>query len=185
MFGEAGFLLPASLMLGLALWIGGERRTALAFAGGVALCAGAMILAKIAFMTRGPYGAHQIYSPSGHAALSAMFYVSLAYLAFAASGSNWGWLALGASAILVSLIAMSRLTLHAHSLRETALGLAVGLACFGVFWRFADRRLAVDLRKSALVIVAFGVFYCVAGRHIDVEGPLESVARRFSGLTRN
>lgn len=175
--GDPGFVLPASAILFIALWASGGRLPALGFAAAAGLCAVLVTSAKIGFMACGAPGGVAVHSPSGHAALSTMFYGSVGLVAYAASPGALGRALLAACLLLIAMIAASRVALDAHNIAETLLGGAIGAACFAVFWRFAPARLVFDRRAAMILFAVFLAGTALFGRRFYVEHRLERAAR--------
>ena len=68
----------------------------------------------------------QFSFPSGHAMVSAAFYFYLAYIAREYVHGAWRWALVGALALLVFLIGLSRLYLEAHYLSDVIAGYLAG-----------------------------------------------------------
>lgn len=181
--GDAGFLLPMSILLGLTLLLSGDRRSALAFVVSLAICVAATVMAKVAFMTcAGERAGAAIYSPSGHASLAALFFPALALV----GGRNGSRLYKGAfvlaCALIVLLIAGSRVVLGVHTLAETAAGVAIGLGSFGFFWRFASPHGAIFAPAFIAALSLLAVAYAIFGSHVGIEHWLELVAGWLSSF---
>jgi membrane-associated phospholipid phosphatase len=175
--GDAGFLLPASFALGVVVWLSADRRTAIAFACAFSACVGATMLAKVAFMTcAGHWAVAAIHSPSGHASLATMFFLSLGLVGARSGNRLLGRTLLPICLLLVALIAASRIALGAHTAAETLAGAVVGVACFGVFWRFASLHLAVRAPALAFGLAPLVVAYVAFGAHVGIEDWLERIA---------
>ena len=78
--GDVAVVAPASAALAVGLLLVGARRDAITFALGMFACVALALLAKLAFAACGVAPRFDIESPSGHAALGATFYGSLAAL---------------------------------------------------------------------------------------------------------
>jgi undecaprenyl-diphosphatase len=70
--------------------------------------------------------------PSGHAMVSAAFYLFVAYMAWRALRGRWRWLAVVDLMLLVGAIGVSRVYLQAHYLSDVLAGYAAGF-----IWVFA------------------------------------------------
>lgn len=183
--GDSGFVFPASAGLCVALLSSGDRRTALAFAAAVATCAALTVAAKIAFMIYGGSpGAAAVHSPSGHASMATAFFSSLGLIAARSNGAGPGRVGAAICALLVVLIAVSRVTLRAHTWAETVVGVAIGLASFALFWRFAAKRPPIDGRMLAVFFVLVLALYAAFGVSVTVEEPLEHIAARLGRMLR-
>jgi membrane-associated phospholipid phosphatase len=176
-FGDSGFLLPASVFLSFGLFATGSRRNAIVFAAAWAACISATALAKILFMAYGgaPTSA-AIHSPSGHASLSTMFFLSLGFIATGEKNRVRSRVLAALCIGLVALIAGSRVSLGAHTAAETFVGVVIGLASFEAFRRYS--RPCAPFSPQALLIGAGSLVlaYAVLGASIRVEEPLERAA---------
>jgi membrane-associated phospholipid phosphatase len=127
--GDSGLLMMLSSLCALYLYASGNKRTAVVLASVLFLCMGIMTVLKIYFI--GCY--HRwpslgIESPSGHAAMGAAIYGTLAAII---SRHFSGWRRVLAPVLvfpLVLTIAASRVLLGMHQISEVLLGLAVGIA---------------------------------------------------------
>jgi membrane-associated phospholipid phosphatase len=177
--GDAGFLLPGALAFVLLLWTFGCARSALGFGAAVALCVVAVTGSKIGFMACSAGSDAALRSPSGHAALSVVVYLSVAATARRAFPPWAGRLAAALCFLLVVMIAVSRVVSYAHTVAETAMGAAIGAVCLAVFLCAAPQRLVFDRRAAlatlatlAMVAAVLGLF----GRRVSFEDRLERVA---------
>ncbi len=164
-FGEATIVAPLVCGAIAALWVVGERGNARVVATAFALCLAATVLSKILFIfihSGGP-----LRSPSGHTALAAFVYGSLAALA-------WKRESLGALRyVLVALccglvlgVAVSRFVIGGHSRTETAFGLVYG----AVAAMFLARRFAWGPRAGANLALSAAVGLAVAvAAHVVLE----------------
>ena len=143
--GDIAVVAPASaaLVVGLLLW--DARRDAMTFAVAMFACVVFAVLAKIAFAACGLAPRFDIESPSGHAALGAAFYGSLA--ALLAGGRPLGvrlafYFAAACAAVAV---AYGRVELRAHSVAEVICGLLIGAVAAALFvaLRGPPRRLSL------------------------------------------
>jgi membrane-associated phospholipid phosphatase len=181
-FGDSGFLMPASGGLLALLWASGARRTAFAFALSVAFCAVATITAKIGFMTCGVHGPEYIYSPSGHASLSTMFFASLAFVAVTMTRRSFGLFYAAFCLGLIILVAASRVILNAHSIGETLIGMVIGALSFGLFSRFASGSGTIDARIPAFGLAVIFAVHSFIGSTVTVEEPVGRIARLIGRL---
>lgn len=180
-FGDSGFILPASGVLVAVLLASGDRRTALAFAAAVTTCAALTVAAKISFMI---FGVSAIHSPSGHASMATIFFSCFGAIALRSKGSGPGRVGAAICGALVLLIAVSRVTLRAHTWSEALIGVAIGLFVFALFWRFSASRLAIGRRTLGLYFAAALGLYAVFGGSVTVEEPLERLAAHLGHVLR-
>ena len=126
--GDSGLLSVLSFMCALYLYATDNKRAAFVLSGALLGCIGIMGFLKIYFI-----GCHQqfqalnIESPSGHAAMGAAIYGTLAAI-IARHFTGWRRaLAPSLALPLMLAIAASRYLLEHHSLNEVLLGFSVGL----------------------------------------------------------
>jgi hypothetical protein len=129
-----------------------------------------MVALKLAFYTGDlTVTGVALRNPSGHAALSAAVYGSLAWIV-AFQAADWRrptLLLLGALA--VAAIAVSRRYLHLHSTSDVAVGLLVGAAWAALFvWRGWWRHPPVGRNPLPLLLLLSAVALAVHGNHLPV-----------------
>jgi len=132
-FGDTAVTLPFAAIL--ALFLGGVQSPASSATAlrSLALCLGAMVLLKVAFITCGRHWDIGLVSPSGHAAISLTVY-GMAAMVLASWTAGWWRMSLAvAAAALVAAIAVSRVLLGVHTVTEVVVGLLVGAAALWVF----------------------------------------------------
>ena len=143
--GDIAVVAPASAALVVGLFFLGARRDAVSFALAMFACVLLALLAKLAFAACGFAPRFDIESPSGHAALGAAFYGSLA--ALLAGGRPLGArLALYVAAACAAVaVAYGRVELQVHSVAEVVCGLLIGAAAAALFvtLRGPPRRLSL------------------------------------------
>jgi membrane-associated phospholipid phosphatase len=157
--GDVVVVAPASAALVVGLILLRARRDAVAFALAMFACAALALLAKLAFAACGFAPRFDIESPSGHAALGAAFYGSLA--ALLGGGRPVGarlalYVAAGCAA---AAVAYGRVELRAHSVAEVVCGLLIGAAAAVLFvtLRGPPRRLSLTpqmlVRASPIAVL--------------------------------
>jgi membrane-associated phospholipid phosphatase len=183
-FGDVELIAPAVFGLATAFWIAREKRNAMNFAGVFVLCLVAITLAKIALMVFWRGG--PLRSPSGHSAISAFFYGSLALMLIASSRA---WiaraLAVGCGALIL-VITVSRFMVGGHSRTEAAVGLALGTACAFVFQRRFTRLKTPGVATAAMaslagVAVTGALWWLLEPGYVDEE-TIAHFARWLRGL---
>jgi len=185
-FGDSAIGLPLALLVLLVLLASGWLRGAAAWFFSVASCVLAMLALKIgfglAFAGCGPGepGAMH-FSPSGHAALSAVTYGGLAVL----TGRHLPELARLVLAIATSAwvctIAASRVELRFHSPVEAAVGLVVGAAAVALLVVAIGRSTGPRWLAPALTITTLAVLAAMHGTRWPVEEHLHAVAAWLRG----
>lgn len=132
-FGDLAVLLPLAAVV--TLWLLAVRQP-LAVVGwlvAIALCAGGTAVLKIYFFICPPL--IDLHSPSGHTSLGTLVYGALT-LAVAAAFTGWRrWAIVGAGAVFIAGIGISRVLVQAHSIPEVVLGSILGLAALALFAR--------------------------------------------------
>jgi membrane-associated phospholipid phosphatase len=131
--GEPALLIPLCALLCACMTVR-SRGWALRWTGAFVACAAGIAALKLCFLAC-PQRSPWLHSPSGHAALSALFFPSLAWFvtADARRGIRAATLALGVLA--AATVAASRAVLLTHSWSEVMAGGLVGLAAFAAFAR--------------------------------------------------
>jgi len=149
--GDIAVVGPASAALILGLFFHGARRDAFAFALAMFACVLLALLAKLAFAACGFAPRFDVESPSGHAALGAAFYGSLA--ALLAGGRPLGArLALYfAAACAAVAVAYGRVELQVHSVAEVVCGLLIGAAAAALFMTLRGPPRRLSLTPQVLV----------------------------------
>lgn len=125
-FADQAVILPLVLATALALWLGGWARGAIAWLLVCGVTLATVGVAKLAVFTLGPFPAIPLLlSPSGHTASAALVYGGLIGLLF--TGTRPRHLVVIAAA-LASAIGLTRMALGLHTLPDTLVGAAIGLA---------------------------------------------------------
>ncbi|HMN73001.1 MAG TPA: phosphatase PAP2 family protein [Rhodoblastus sp.] len=171
-FGEANLIAPPVCGAIAALWVVGERRNARILAIAFALCLAATVLSKIAFMF--VYRGGPLRSPSGHTALAAFVYGSLAVLAWKRESLGaLRYVVVALCAVVVLGVAVSRFKIGGHSRTETVFGLAYGvLAVAFLARRFAWRPLRSSGAALSAVVglaVTLAAYLVLASGYFDEE----------------
>lgn len=187
--GESTVLLSTAVAASGWFWLSHQRQLALIWLFAIGGCAATMLALKLSFLTCGHLVLHgAVHTPSGHSAMSALFYgaAALTVQKISPQAARHPTL-LQAIAVLMALaIGASRIVVHAHSPQEVVIGLSVGFAWLGIF--------ALALRHSgpsatvppAAVLCVLGILYgglltvTMAGRHMAVEGYLFHIARMLN-----
>ena len=130
-FGSTAVLIPVSAAFLVWLLFQPSKQLAVWWlvAAGVCICGTAVL--KILFFVCPPDP--DLRSPSGHTSLSTLVYGALAMLLAAYGQGWWRRFSVAIGSLLVLSIAVSRVLLSAHTVVETGLGLAIGLAALGIF----------------------------------------------------
>lgn len=185
-FGHVELVAPLVCGVALALWLVDQKKNATRFFAGFLLCLAAIVVAKLILMVAWRGGS--LRSPSGHAAISAYLYGSVAAMVVA-SGRAWFSRVLAAAlGLLVLAISISRFTIGGHSRSETLVGLAIGSLCVWIFSRRFTRfkRPAFAALATACVVgvaVAGALHWLLAPGYVDEE-TIWAIARKLRGLLR-
>lgn len=176
-FGNSGLLLVLSLLIGLWLAVTHGRREAATWLLVVGACALVLALSKLYFRAC-PVGDWQLRSPSGHAGFSALVYGGFVYCATVRELRWSDWALRLAAALLIGLIAWSRVTLRSHSWVEAALGTGIGLAALALFVACGRTRTPMP-RRLTLVLLAVPLLLWVSmhGLPLNIEPLLARWAR--------
>jgi membrane-associated phospholipid phosphatase len=176
--GDSAVTIPLALLTLIFLLMAGARRLALFWLLTIGGCAGAIALLKLAFGACGQRIAiAHIVSPSGHTAMSAAVYGSLALLVGTALPPRYRRLLFFAAAIAVVGIALSRVVLHQHNAAEIVLGLIVGGTAVAVFRTLLSHEEAPALPFGWLVLSIVALIAVMHGARWMVEPAMQVLAR--------
>jgi membrane-associated phospholipid phosphatase len=127
---DQAVVLPLILAVLVLLLAVGERRAAAWWAAAMAISLGGTLLAKLVMIPCGHLlPDFAVTSPSGHTASAAAAYSGIIMLGAQATRSSTGRLtALALGALIVCMVAVSRVMLHAHTVQETLVGAVIGAA---------------------------------------------------------
>ncbi|HEX7636265.1 MAG TPA: phosphatase PAP2 family protein [Noviherbaspirillum sp.] len=142
--------------------------------------AGLVAISKLVFMAWG-WGIRRLdfIGLSGHSAMAALVWPSLLGLVWGNRPLAWRWAATG-GLLLALLIALSRVTLHAHSIAEVATGFLAGAAAALLFLlRWGERRRLFRHGWLLAVSVVLALPF-VYGHRFPSERMLRSVAQALS-----
>jgi len=178
---DAALLLPASVLVLLALAALREGRLALAFAVSLGAAAVTTLVLKLIFHACGHTIADsRVVSPSGHVAFSATFYGALAVM-LSSGRERRTRLALGiGAALLLIAVGISRVRMGAHSTAEVLIGYMVGAAAVGFFHvlhGWARRPVLPWLPFAAGMTLAVVV---LGGAHFSLEPKIARLARQMA-----
>ena len=157
--GDVAVVAPASAALVVGLLLLGARRDAAAFTVAMFTCVALALSAKLAFAACGFAPRFDIESPSGHAALGAAFYGSLAALLAGGRGLGVRLALYVAAACASAAVAYGRVELQVHSVAEVICGLLIGVVAAALFvaLRGPPRRLSLTpqmlVRASPIAVL--------------------------------
>jgi len=175
--GDSGFLAVLALIVAAYLLWEGHKREAVVLFVVLVLCAALIGVLKVGFINCGHLlPSLGIRSPSGHAAMSAAIYGTLASIVAHHFG---GWRRVAARTLalyLVTLIGASRFLLEYHSVTEVTLGLAVGgaLAWIASAIVHTAPQGGIRLRYLGFAMLVAGVLLFVV--HVPAERYVEKIA---------
>ena len=107
--------------------------------------------------------------PSGHATVNTVLYGFLALLFAHELPPRWGRTGTIAAAILVALIAFSRLYLGAHWVSDVVAGVAFGTAWTAVFGIIYLRRNPSKVNAGGLAIMTMATLLLAGGLHVGMQ----------------
>lgn len=185
-FGDVELVAPLVCGVAVALWLAGQRKDAKIFFGMFLVCLAAIVAAKLILMVAWRGG--PLRSPSGHSAISAYFYGSVAFLLLASSRALLARAAAVASGALALAIAISRFEIGGHSRSETLVGFAIGAACAFALSRRVTRVGwpgfgAAALACAAGIVVTGALHWLLAPGYVDEE-TIWGLARWLRGFLR-
>ena len=179
-FGDSAVTVPLALLTLMVLGAAGQRRLALGWVLAIGGCAVAIGALKLVFGACGPHlSIADIVSPSGHTAMSAAVYGSLALLIGARLTPGRRRLVLAAAVVAVLAIALSRAMLHDHSPAEIVVGLMVGAGAVAVFRVALGRREAPRLPLGWLLLGGGALVAALHGTRWMIEPAVHRLAWDF------
>lgn len=187
--GESMVLLSTAVVASGWFWLSHQRHLALIWLFAIGGCAGTMLALKLSFLTCGHLVLHgAVHTPSGHSAMSALFYgaAALTTQKFSAQAARHPILLQAAAVLMALAVGASRIVVHAHSPQEVVIGLTVGFAWLGVFALMLRHGGPPLVMPPTIVICVLGLLYggllgvTMAGRHMTMEGYLFHVARMLN-----
>jgi membrane-associated phospholipid phosphatase len=169
-FGDSAVTVPLALLTLVFLVSAGQQWLALGWVLTIGGCAAAIAMLKLIFGACGPLlPLAPITSPSGHTAMSAAVYGSLALL-LGARLSPRGRAALNIVAWLgIVGIALSRVALHEHTPAEIAIGLIVGTGAMAMSRAILGREEPPVLPLGWLVLSGVGAIALMHGTRWAIE----------------
>jgi membrane-associated phospholipid phosphatase len=176
--GDSAVTLPMAAVVIAILFVARRVRPALWWGG--CIVASAAVIAMLKLLLTALASHHHtltgLTSPSGHAAMSAIVYGGFVLLIGPSLPRVWRVPAQLGALTLIIAIAASRLVLHEHSIPETIVGLAVGLAALGVLRAGLARVPAERMPVVALCAAAVAVIGLMHGTRWHTEPVIRALA---------
>jgi membrane-associated phospholipid phosphatase len=182
-FGDTALLLPLSVGLIVLIWKAQSRSAALALIVALGFCVMLTTLLKVGFIACSPVWHTDVVSPSGHASFSTTLYGALALIA-ARHAPRWQQppIVLLAS-ILIAAIAVSRVTVGAHSPKEVVVGALIGLMALGLFAFQYLRQRPGSIKLALLFALAVCVLLVFHGAQLPIEQWIRQLAYLARGVS--
>jgi len=174
--GDSGVLLPIALISAALLWLWHSGRAAWLLLRSVLLAIVGVSFLKVYFLSCGAHWQADLISPSGHACLSTAVFGSLGIVAATGRGV-YTRAGIGAlAALLVGIIASSRVVIGVHTWTEVLVGLAVGGGALLSFaWSYARTAPPrIDLMTFGVALLATMMLT------FGIRLPAESIIRHFA-----
>jgi len=179
-FGDSAVTVPLALLVLAFLIAAGQQRSALGWLLTIGGCAVAIAMLKLIFGACGsllPFAS--IVSPSGHTAMSAAVYGSLALL-MGANLPSPSRIALNIGACLAIVgIAVSRVVLHEHTSAEIVIGLVVGAGAIAISRAIVGSEKPAALPLGWLILAGIAVVAIMHGTRWAIEPRLHRLALDF------
>lgn len=180
--GDSGLLVALTFCCVLYLSATDNKRTAAILFSALLVCMVIMGLLKVFFI---PCHDHfpdwHIVSPSGHAAMSAAIYGTLAALATKRLPTVLQWTAILGAMLLIGTIAAARVLQGQHTLNEVLLGLGIGCTIAVTAATFLQPVTHVAFRLRYLALSALVALVLLYGTH----APAEIFIRHFALFLNN
>jgi membrane-associated phospholipid phosphatase len=161
-FGDLAVLLPLATLLAVCLWRWESKEAARGFTLALLVCLSTVLISKLVFLSCGNVFRAYLSSPSGHTATSTFVFGSIGLVMSTHAPRLIGSLALLTSAVLIAAIAVSRVSVGAHSVAEVMVALSIGAAALFTFATKYEKlhhpRINLWLLGAGLAILA-GLWY--------------------------
>jgi membrane-associated phospholipid phosphatase len=178
--GDSAVTVPLALLVLVFLFVAGQRRLGLVWLLAIGGCAVAIGALKLAFGVCGEdLAGGQIFSPSGHTAMSTAVYGSLALLAGTRLPAGQRNVVYAAAAAAIIGIALSRVVLHEHNFPEIAIGWLVGAGAVAAFAAAAGRREAPSLPFGWMLLCGVVLVAVLHGNRWKIEPAVRHLAGVF------
>lgn len=178
--GDPILLLLGGLGVFFYLWSADERR-ALAHSWAVAfgLCVLLTVVSKFVFhsIRWNEASSLRLLSPSGHVAIGTGFYGCCAIMLTARRSRTVRVLVCIGTALLLGMLAASRVLLGGHTVPEVMVAFAIGGASLVVFTHEPDTGQPIRLNARQLISLLFLIFVTYYTPHIDGEALIDHVVQ--------
>jgi membrane-associated phospholipid phosphatase len=180
--GDPTLLLLGGLGIFFYLWSDDKRRAlAHGWAMAFGLCVVLTIMSKLAFYLIGGNQANSfaLRSPSGHVAIATGFYGCCALMLAAGHGQAERALICVGTAMLVGMLAASRIMLGLHTVPEIAVGFSIGalsLVIFGIHLS-SGQPIVLNAGQVIALLVLIGVAH---SSHIDGEPLIRHLVQKIN-----
>jgi membrane-associated phospholipid phosphatase len=179
-FGDPALVLPISGIVLVWLAVGGFYGLATRWVIAVGMCGFATALVRFVFHVGREVGWVDLpHIPSGHTSGSTLVYGTLALIAAHAQRDRRAAIAAAAAgAVMVGMIAFSRIATYAHTGEEVLAGMSVGLAV--LFW-FGCNYLATNPQLKGGRVAAIGILLtglALHGERADIWPVLEAIVAK-------
>ena len=149
----------------------------------VVMCITTVVIAKLFFISCGCIILNGIvHSPSGHAALSFVFYISLSIIIWRSNGYFAGITSLIIALFIVMSVSVTRVTLHYHSVLEALIGICIGCLWLIIFIRQTRGRALNNFSSYIPLLCIFYILFQIiaqSSQRISHEGLLHLIGRQI------
>jgi membrane-associated phospholipid phosphatase len=182
--GDPALLLLSAAILFLALLATGQRAAARGWALSITLCVAMIVVAKLGSEAWGDaLPALHVRSPSGHIALSSVFYGGVTMLFVDRRPLRWRLVAWPVAVIIIVAIATTRFVLGLHTPEEILVAFVIGGVSFVVLGATKRRMTPVALPWLGLACLFALLAIITHGRDLTAEPAIIHVARQLQQWT--
>jgi hypothetical protein len=181
--GDPTLLLLGGLGLFFYLWTDDERRVlARSWAVAFGLCLSLTIISKLTFyLWDNQTNYFRIHSPSGHVAIATSFYGCWAMMLAAGRSQAARVLICVGTAILLGMIAGSRIMLGLHNIPEVTFAFAIGAFCLVVFGIYLGNTQPIAL-SAGQVIALLLLIDVTHYAHVDAEALIGHLVHKIDSF---
>lgn len=178
-FGDTAVVVPLSALLILLIWKLESRKAAWSLARATLACLVMMAALKFFLLSCSHATGLPASSPSGHAALTLFFYGSVATVAFVRQGRLARVVTVLLALGLIAAVAVSRVTLDAHTSLEVVTGLFVGLLSLAWFVNSYHELPHARIQLPVPALVLAPVLMLTLGKQLPAEQTLRYLVPNF------